>query len=55
MEKALDVGRNFVQSLQRAAVEEVSLTKSQLRELQTLHDQINVILEQLTMHAQEDV
>jgi ParB family chromosome partitioning protein len=55
LEKALEVGRNFVQSLQRAAVEEVSLTKSQLRELQTLHDQIIVILEQLTMHAQEDV
>src|SRR6266581_4065186 len=50
MEKALDVGRNFVQSLQRAAVEEVSLTKSQLRELQTLHDQINVILGQFAVH-----
>jgi ParB family chromosome partitioning protein len=55
IEKALDVGRNFVQSLQRAALEEVSLANSQLHELQTLRDQINVILEQFAMHAQEDV
>jgi ParB family transcriptional regulator, chromosome partitioning protein len=55
IEKALDVGRNFVQSLQRAALEEVSLANSQLRELQTLRDQINVILDQFAVHAQEDV
>jgi ParB family transcriptional regulator, chromosome partitioning protein len=55
METALNVGRNFVQSLQKAAVDDVSLTQSQLRELQTLRDQINVILEHLIAHAQEDV
>ncbi len=55
IEKALDVGRNFVQSLQRAALGEVSLANSQLRELQTLRDQINVLLDQFTVHAQEDV
>ena len=54
IEKVLDVGRNFVQSLQRAAVEEVSLANSQLCELQLLRDQINAVLDQFAMHAQED-
>ena len=55
IERALDVGRNFVQSLQRAALEEVSLANSQLRALQTLRDQINVILDQFAVHTQEDI
>jgi ParB family chromosome partitioning protein len=55
VEKALKVGRDFVQSLQRAAVEEVSLVSSQLRELQTLRDQINAVIDQFAAFGQEDV
>ena len=55
IEKALDRGRRFVQSLQRAAVDEVSLAHSQLRELQTLRDQINTMIDQFAAHAHEDV
>jgi ParB family transcriptional regulator, chromosome partitioning protein len=54
IDKALDAGREFIQSLKRAAGEEASLANSSLQELQLLRDQINVMLDQFAARARED-
>jgi ParB family chromosome partitioning protein len=54
IEKVLDAGREFIQSLKRAAVEEASLANSSLQELQLLRDQINLMLDQFAARAREE-
>jgi ParB family chromosome partitioning protein len=54
IEQALDAGKEFLQRLQSATVEEAALTPSSLQELRLLHDQLSVLLDQLAGQAGEE-
>jgi ParB family transcriptional regulator, chromosome partitioning protein len=45
-EKALNTGKEFVQQLEKVATQDVPLAQSQLRELQALREQIQMLLDQ---------
>ncbi len=55
IEKALDTGKEFVQQLEKVATKDVSLAQHQLRELQSLRDQIHMLLNQCTARVYDDV
>jgi ParB family chromosome partitioning protein len=51
-EKALDTGKEFVQQLEKVATQDMPIAHAQLRELQALRDQIQMLLDQCAARIQ---